>query len=658
MATENDGPSPWCVLDSHTMNIKQCACGECDVSVLVDHIANRVYSDEELNALVTYAIDPSTGPFMFADSVYLFVNKCIRQRIKIPVDTSNAITARIADTLADFSTLTTSYWITKVLLDLYEQDQHVLDSPNVHKCITYLLNVYLHAELRDEDATVVMNAISALVTLVSGMFCYGVPDHELEGLDLPVEVERPDDARNLECVFDDPAFCSGLVRILVYGTTMFDKWFGRESLFHWDLAILALVIKNRVLKVPALCNAFIPKVIETLFELSADYSSLIIIAKTRPLPWKRLVLECISIVLTGSNSYLLGIALVDQTSGTRRFGVFLNALLKHYGTVEKIREACIQSNCSPPPVARAVGMLMSLSGRDHGHISRMMRRLRQQVGTSGAIAADPNPPPSAPEPAAPAPKEETLSKVSDLERDIIFQQLIQEEEESRRRSSAASSVASSSKKKKGKKNKPQKKPTVVVESVDSEPEPAADEDVDDDACIYQRLGLERAAVQSKKEEEVLPFGPPAKKRTHRKRKPIKPLPTVLETPPSPPEPETTSEPVPVVLPEPEATPEPVPVVLPEPEATSEPVPVVLPEPEATSEPSLNDPEWVEKTVHTEPQIFAYAHEWTGPFQSGSCPVFPDRQIAQFLDVLRWTPLVYAYSARRSFEKQVGVRHIF
>lgn len=628
---EDDGPSPWCVLDSHTMNVKQCTCGECDVSMLVDHIVNKTYSDEELNALVTYGTDLSTEPYVFADCVYLFVNKCIRQRIMIPLDISNAITARLAETLHEFTTLTTSYWITKVLLDLYEQNQHVLDSPNVHKCVAYLLNMYSHSE-DHEDATVVMNAISALVTLVSGMFCYGVPDHELEGLDLPVEVDRPDDAQNLECVFTDPSFCSGLVRILVYGTTMFDKWFGRNSLFHWDLAILALVAKNRVLKIPALCDAFVPKVIETLFELSADYSSLIIIAKTRPLPWKRLVLECISIVLTGSNSYLLGIALVDQTSGTRRFGVFLNALLKHYGTIEKIREACMQSNCSPPPVARAVGMLMSLSGRDHGHISRMMRRLRQQVGTSGAIAADPNPPPPPePTPHPQAPKEAiTRLKVSDLERDAVFQQLIQEEEESRRRLSAASSVASSKKKKKVKKNKTQMNPTVHEKS-DSEP----DEVEDDDACIYQRLGLERVA-EKEKEVVVLPFGPSAKKRTHRKRKPIQPLQTVLKTA------------APTTVRTKPTEPEPIEPTKPEPTEPIEPN-----EPECVSGPSLEDPE-----VVLEPDIFSYAHEWAGPFESGHLSFFPDRDVLHFLDVLRWTPLVYAYSTLRSFEKQVGVQCIF
>ena len=76
---EDDGPSPWCVLDSRTMNIKQCTCGECNVSMLVDHIARKVYTDEELSELVQYGID-SPEPFKFADCMYLFINKCIDRK--------------------------------------------------------------------------------------------------------------------------------------------------------------------------------------------------------------------------------------------------------------------------------------------------------------------------------------------------------------------------------------------------------------------------------------------------------------------------------------------------------------------------------------------------------------------------------------------------
>ncbi len=334
----------------------------------------------------------------------------------------------------------------------------------------------------------------------------------------------------------------------------------------------------------------------------------------------------------------------------------------------------MQSNCSPPPVARAVAMLMSLSGRDHGHISRMMRRLRQQVGAVGAIAADPNPPAQLPSEPEPAPKE-SPSGVSDLERDIVFQQLIQEEEETRRRQSAASSVTSSSakKKKKGKRNHPQqKKPSACEKQSDSEPaEPNEEEDLDDDACIYQRLGLERATSAGAPPQQPLPFGPPAKKRTHKKRKPIRPLTPVLEPTPAEPEraePEPT-EPTPAG-PE-RAEPEPTKSTPAEPEPTEpEPTKSTPAEPEPTEPeraepepkgvvrldgPSVEDPAWVDVP---EPRVFSRVHEWARPIESGRMPLYADRSVTHFMDVLRWTPLVYVHSARRSFEKQAGVQHVF
>lgn len=651
---------PWCTLESYT---KFCMCGACTLEELRE-IAATEFTPRQIKYLYDVILDPKTCAENRADAIYVFVNKCVTQRRPIRPEETVCIVQSIVPMLPRFKSIKDSYWIVKVLLDLYEHDQHMLDLKATHTLVDWLMHVTTDPtdEVSVNDPSMLMNHISAVITLVSGMFCYGFDDCELGVIGLPIEIERPTDAQNLSCIFGSAQFCRGIVRLLLYATTTFDKWFERESLFHWDLAIIATIVKNRVLKFPALCDHFDRIVIEKLFDNSSDYTSLVVLSKTSPLPWKRPILECISIALTGSSSYLLGIALVDQTSGTRRFGLFIHTLLKQYGSIENVRKACMENPVvSPQPVARAVTMLMALSGRDRSHIARMMRRLNQ-ASDLAAPTAEPSPPPRHPE-----------SKKLDEE---FLAELVREEEEERRRSSLKSQTSASAGKKK-KKNKKASNKKATATPADAPP-PAAtaggdtDDDSDDDNCIYEHYRVKKP-TNSTTDVAPLPFGDTVKKRPHRKRKPIRPLsvlePVREESPaheavpePSAPTNEAASEPAPPTnepAPEPapptnEHSPEPAP---PTNEAVPEPAP---PTNEVASEPAPPANEAVPSPNDT---VFEFAHIWTRPFPSyvmsavkPNC--FPARIIVQNIDVLRWTPLVYAYAARASLEKSAGVVNPF
>jgi hypothetical protein len=622
--------NPWCVLHPH-----------CTTDSNFEYIDKKVYTDTELNQLLAHCLDPATTAASFGDNVYLLVNKCVRQRFVISLDTAWAVVRRMNELKGEFTTIVETGWMTSVLLDLYEQNQHVLASPDVHACITYLIHVLSVDNTDDMAEQVLTNATSALVTLVSGLFCYGLTD-DLESLDLPVQFDRPSNAKNLEELFDAPEFCRGLVQLLLQGACWFDKWLTRNSLFHWDLAIISLVVRNRVLRVDALCEAFEPKVLERLFDASADYSSLIIASKTRPLPWKRTVLECVSIVLTGSPTYLLGIALVDQSSGIRRFGIFIHALLKYYGTVKSVREACLATNGSPPALARAAAMLMSLSGRDHDQLSRMIRRLRHHPGVG--VEEDV--------------KEEKRPELSEHERDTIMKELIEQEEEEKR-TSMASSKTSVKKKKAKKKNV--KKSDGVTPQAHTAASPVSDTDDDDDACIYNRLGLNRTKTDDVPSTTVdpapttpVPFGQSAKKRDKNRRK-------IATKPVLEPIREPVREPVRETLVVVEPVREPPVVLEPVREPVREPIVVLEPIVEAVWDYS-KDREWTGVSLSSSSSFdrtpggsrFCTAR-WC---ESGTFHPFPERRVRGLMDVLRWTPLVYAHSVRRSFEKQSGVVHSF
>jgi len=622
-----------------------------------------------------------------ADAIYLFVNKCITQRRPIRRQESDVIVQSMVVMLPRFKTIEDTYWMVRVLLDLYEVDQHVLDLKATHVVVDWLMHVM--TDPTDmcclKNPNVLMNCMSALITLVSCMFCYGFHDLELEKLGLPIAIERPTDAKDLSYIFQSAQFCRGIIRILLYATTTFDKWFARDSLFHWDLAILATVVKNNVLRFPVLCENFDRIVIEKLFDNSSDYTSIVVLSKASPLAWKRPILECVSIVLTGSSSYILGIALVDQTSGARRFSLFMHALLKHYETIAHIRKACMENpNASPQPVARAVTMLMALSGRDRSHIARMIRRLNHHVETSL--------PRENPHPSEHAPPHKT-------DEDFIAE-LVKEEEEERRRSSVKSNTSSSTTKKKKKakaaRNDKSLPAAASTSTIQSDHSPS---DEDDDDCIYVHYQIKKPSAQVStphppvvegEDPKPIPFGTPVKKRPHRKRKPIHPLSAPLE--PVREENEPTPEPISETQPpceiacepvreENEPTPEPVreeneptpePVreenePTPEPvreenEPTPEPVREENePTPEPVREENEPTPEPVPvtqpsfETEHT--PFFKLAHVWATPFPSHVMSTFihtplPDRTFIHPLDVLRWTPLVYAHSVRASFEKSV------
>ncbi len=633
--------TPWCTLESYT---KFCKCGTCTPEHTRE-IAALEFTPKQIHDLYLIATNPETQPGDRADAIYLFVNKCVTQRRPISRDEAHTITSYMAQTMAFFVTPGDIYWMIKVLLDMYEHDQHILDFPVVHVLVTFALHVV--TTYKDTgDLDVLINTMSAVVTLTSGLFCYGFNDEDLQTLDLPIEIERPADAKSLECIFEMSTFCQGIVHLLLYATTMFDKWYERESLFHWDLAIIATVVKARLLRYSDLCAMFDKTVIEKLFDVSADYTSLVVLAKTRPLPWKRPVLECCSLVLTGSPSYLLGIALIDQTSGARRFGLFLHAILKHYHTIEALREACTNSPVvSPEPVTRAVAMLMSLSGRDHSHISRMMRRLRQHVEPLAQTRTEPT---VVDHIIAPQQKEMT-----DEERNKFFEDIIREESESRKKSSTSSSTSSKKKKKKKKKGSQRKTVKAQVDCA-AEDESSSSATDDDEQKDDEILPPDPVVMLH---PEPLPFGSTSLKRKsprHKRRRPIKPLlqpiPESLNherEPVQEPEREPQSEPER----EPEREPEP------EPEQEREREPEREPQPEPEQEPEREPQSEPER----EPELFKYVFQWSKPIRVNfeHKPYgFEPRTISHPMDVLRWTPLVYAYSVRRSFEQSVGVESSF
>lgn len=454
-----------------------------------------------------------------ACALYYFTNRCVVQDYHVTSSDRDAILASIKSITSHYSTLDKSYFITRILLDMLEQDIYVVHRPGFGEVLTILLD---QAHLTDvpieKCCRTVVVGIRLLVTLVNSVLVYGgcgedpeIADFPWPTLDFDGPVRPKTTTGSIEFLFDNEVFCDGLVHLLMFGVAVFEKSFDKTDLFHWDLALIATIIKTRVLKHEALEKCFTHKVLVQLFRASCSYMYDAVAAGSNAVEailgtagsecglggqihWKRVVIATIGLLIAGNPTEMHGVCVFPDSAA--RFPDILRTLTSRFGSLKAARLACRD---------------FAATHAAHGRTSLYDPRAAPPQQRPGApTQPSPSPPPSRVEDGhSSEAKVEERGGVTDLEREKFWKDMMESEARdaaARQRTAASSNTTTAKKKKKKSKSKTNKTEAVAVSNKPAEEvgdDNDDDDDDDDDASSLRRLSKMKN-MKLRPQQTVLP----------------------------------------------------------------------------------------------------------------------------------------------------------
>lgn len=432
----------------------------------------------------------SSDPARVSELIYRFVYQSVTQERRITPEECRLIIRTMLNVFDHFPNIVSSFWIPRVFMDLYDEDHSIMTMPETQECIIRLMNQMngdvlpklfsSHPDNRAE-LTALIHAVEMLLSLVGTMICYGIDDPDIWSTQWPVELFRPADFQSLDFLFESDQFCTGIVNVLIFCTSVFERSHPETDLFHWDLALLSLVIKNRVLACPGLQIKFHPRIINQLWKCCSSFERY----PDSSLPWKEHVFELVSVLCTGKFAGLVGIA-GFASDRDQRFHLILKRILRAYCDLESVRAVC--EDCrkmkliSPWVQESALQLVLS---------PPCLRPI-----PSEPLKIDPQPPVAqvVPQVVVERPNEKRMSPEDE---EAFWKEMLEEEEKERRekdeKKKTEKARKSSAKKKKGGK----KEKTVQDEAGSKEVTVGGgeEEEVDDDVDVT-RLALRKSNFTS------------------------------------------------------------------------------------------------------------------------------------------------------------------
>ncbi len=629
----------------------------------------KTFTDENFHEILDFVKSASCKDSLkVASLIYVFVNKAITQNRKITPDECRLIIDAIWKVLPQFPNMIASFWVTRVILDLYDEDPSIMAYGSTLECIVTIMNqmngevlsrIFSNPDNRDEFTSLV-NSVEMLLTLIGTLICYGIDDPDIWTTQWPVQLFRPAEHVSLDYLFDSDQFCTGIVNVLIFCTSVFERSHAPTDMFHWDLALLSLVIKNRVITCPGLQMKFHPRIVYQLwkccssFEMNPDAS----------LPWKEHVFEMVSVLCTGKFAGLVGIAGFAHDRD-QRFHLILRRILRTYGDLESVREVCMDCRKMKliSPWVQESALQLVLSPPDlrpvpsSSIVQNDVPETRQVVVEEPAAAA-----------AAPPPQKKQMTPEEER---AFWKEMLEDEERERKNEREEKQRKSSMKKKK--KSKHQKMASIQTTNAVAQPPPQPskedsddDNDDDDDEKMDERLtrlvALRKSSiiVESKPIIPILipdsPVSPPPSSPTRvRKIKPSRLKTVSKETPKEAPKeaPKETQKETPKedLKEAPKEAPKETPKETPKeaPKETLKEAPRVE---EVAAEVVVPLPE-VKVEVQEEKEIFERLFEWRS--DTNPLPVLTDGFVSMLAsarcvpvkDVSSWMPSIYYSLARKS-----------
>jgi hypothetical protein len=501
LATTIDVIEPWCSLGHGNNPFKKPFS-----SVVIP-----TFSEEDFQAHLTVFrnTERTDGlePTELACALYYFMNRSVIQGRVVKPDEVGVVLTSLQGSLVHHPTLDKSLFVTRILLDLYEQDVHIVRRTAFQELLTSLLDqAHLREVPIERCCRPVVGGIGLLVTLVSAVLMYGLDDAEVAAFPWPIDVARSDATCSLEFLLDRQVFCDGLVHLILFAAAVFEKSFDETDIFHWDLALIVMITKNQVLKHETLEHCFTTKVINQLYRSSCSYMYESVaagftaveaitggglggedaIAKLGGrIQWKRHVIALIGLLLTGSPAELQGVCILPDSAA--RFPDILKTLMSKFGTLQGARTAC-QDHMQNVRASWSSWTSWIGGGGSHREAATSVPPLRPQPSPLLPPESMTGRTPVTKASGRPGEAVATTTGVTDAEREQFWKDILEEEA----RNEAARVPPSSSKKSKSKKKKPDARRESMGVPKTPAPPPTgaavdANDDDDDDEASLERL---------------------------------------------------------------------------------------------------------------------------------------------------------------------------
>lgn len=511
---EHNNLEPWCSLGPGNNPFFSVRKSSSDVSI-------PTFSEEDFQAHLT--VFRNTGRVdglesaELACALYYFMNRCVVQGRMVDSCEVDSILQSLKFILHQYTSMDTSYFITRILLDLYEQDVHIVRRAVFQEILTILLDqTHLYDVPIEKCCRPVVGAIGLLVTLVSAVMMYGFEDAEVAAFPWPNDMTRSNSTCSLDFLLDNPVFCDGLVHLILFGAAVFEKSFDETDIFHWDLALIATITKNQVLRHDVLENCFTSKVLNQLYRASCTYMYETVAAGFTAIDaitggggdeflklggriqWKRIVVAMISILLTGNATELQSVCVLPDSA--TRFPDILRTLVTRFGTLKVARLACqehMQQVRTPWASWIERRLLVDQSGVKAAERERLLQENRRRKTEKSLFEQRAPPPPlprTAPPPLPTTPPTTTSDSfkqgVTNAEREQFWKDMIEREALDVKHKSASSSNKrkkkdNNNKKKSMTRNEEEVPDAVVV--VKCKSEDVSDDASDDDEASLRRL---------------------------------------------------------------------------------------------------------------------------------------------------------------------------